>query len=110
MAYTRRNLVDQALRDLGVLPANATPSSADVATVDAKVDGVIRRLERVDLVSIPDDDDIDESIFHPVAIFLADACKSEFGASQVDVAGAEATLRKIVRVGPDYSVLRGEFM
>jgi hypothetical protein len=109
MPYTRRDLVDQALRDLGVLPANATPSAADVATVDAKVDGVIRRLERLEIVSIPDDDDIDPEVFHPVALFVADAAKSEFGGAQIDVASAEALLRRITRVGPDYSVQDGQF-
>lgn len=109
MSYTRRNLVDQALRDLGVLPANATPSAADVATVDAKVDDVLERLDVLGLASVPDPEEIDNKLFMPIAIFLADACKAEFGGATLDVAAAEFLLRRMAAVGPDYSVRSGEF-
>lgn len=106
---TRRDLVDQALRDLGVLPANAAPSAADVATVDAKVDGTLERLDSLGIVSVPDPSDIDDRLFNPLAICLADACKSEFGVAAVDVAAAEYMLRRLMAVGPDYSVAAGEY-
>ncbi len=104
MSYTRRDLVDQALRNLGVLPASATPSAADVATVDAKVDAIVDELSTLDIVTISDIEEIEPRYFFSLAVCLADVCKNEFGGSQVDRAAAEMQLRRLNYVGPDYSV------
>lgn len=92
---TRRELVDQALKDLGVLPAGHTPSAEDVETVDGYVDTVLEQLSEDSVVYVQDDEAIEASIFLPLAKCLADACRDEFGVPAFDVEGAKTKLRRL---------------
>jgi len=109
MAKTRLELVNQALSNLGVLAAGQTAAAEDIASVDAFVDGLLRRLALNDIVHIGSANEIDEEYFHPVAILLADAAKAEFGGGAFDTVAAEGELRRLTRAGPTYERLQAEY-
>jgi hypothetical protein len=107
--YTRRNLVDQALGDLGVRAAGQTASSEDVAAVDGYIPALFATLAARNIITIADTEAIEAAAFLPLAKTLAHACRDEFGDAKIDVAKAEADLRAISSSGPTYEVLRTQY-
>lgn len=106
--YTRKQLVERALRVLKVTEANEAPNAEDYATVDELVDAVLDQLNEREIVHVQDDDAIEPAIFLPLAECLADACTKDFG-GVVDVAAAEQKLREIIATTPTYEVQKVEY-
>lgn len=109
---TRRELVNQALKNLGVLAAGQTASDEDYTAVDAFVDGVIARLGTGPApIVIADDEAIEPEVFAPLAILVADDASAEFGGGIAPerVAKANADLRKATRAGATYETQRAEY-
>ena len=106
---TQRELVDQALANLGVLTPGQTATADDVATVDAYVGPLIEDLSVREIVTIQDTEEIEERYFLHLAVLLADACKYEFGGGAFDVVTAEQRLRRMGRAGPTYEVQTTEY-
>lgn len=106
---TRRELVQRALSDLGVIRAGQAPNDEDASAVDALVPSVIAMLEQRELVYISDVERIDASVFLPVSILLANAASAEFGGAKLDIEGAEKALREIGRSGPTYETLEADY-
>lgn len=78
---TRRDLVDQALKNLGVLASGQTPSAEDVARMDGYVDPVIEQLAERDIVEVDDLAEIPAAWFLPLSYILAGAAAADFGQS-----------------------------
>lgn len=85
-SYTRRDLIDQALDNLGVLPQGSTPAAEDVAQVDRIIDPVLADLAARDITYVPapgqrgpSGGDIDAAQFLHLAAILADAAKAGWG-------------------------------
>jgi hypothetical protein len=122
---TQTDLVDQALKNMGVLAAGNAGDPEDVAYVTANVDPMIRTLASLDICYIGDPDNISGELFLPLADVLAGVCCDEFGSTADDRAalvaaglggppsnvpygagaGAQA-LRQINRGRPTYEPLR----
>jgi Tfp pilus assembly protein PilW len=109
---TRNDLVNQALRNLGVLAAGQTADAEDFQAADGHVDQVIASLSARDIVTVDDDD-----WFDPLAVLVADDAAMEFGlpgvpASSSDpnpVLDAENRLRLMVRGRPTYEPLKVDY-
>lgn len=107
---TRVELVEQAAKNLNILPPGTTLSSEDATTIDGYVDAVLEDLSAREIVTIVDPDDIEPKYFLHLAVCLADACKYEFmTAGTYDVLTSEARLRHIERSGPSYEVAKGTY-
>lgn len=76
---TRRDLVNEALMNLGILAAGQDPSAEDFDAVDGKVDALVAWLEAVDIIDIDEIDQIQPEWFGPLAVLLADEAALEFG-------------------------------
>lgn len=117
---TQTDLINQALKNLGVLAAGNAADPEDFSTVQENVDPLIRTLASLDICYIGDPNNIPGELFLPLADVLADQCSSKFGSTPEDRAalnlkglgtppgtGAGAmTLRQINRGRPTYEVLR----
>jgi hypothetical protein len=97
---TRRDLVGQALANLGVLAAGQTPADEDFEAVDAQVDPTLDTLNGREIVTVGDADEIPSEWFTPLAIILANDCAKSFGLPRTTVEDAEAALREMTRGRP----------
>ncbi len=109
MTKTRRQLVNQACKNLLNLPAGQSPNADDYESVDGFVDGLIRRLSSRDIIDVGDADAIEPDVFDPLAVLLADAAKAEFGGGEFDVMKAERDLREISAAEPTYAILKTDY-
>lgn len=117
---TTTDLINQALKNLGVLAAGNAADPEDYATVSENVDPLIRTLASLDICYIGDPANIPGELFLPLADVLADVCSSKFGSTPDDRADlnrkglgtppgtgtAAMMLRQINRGRPTYEVLR----
>lgn len=117
---TQNDLINETLKNLGVLSAGNAADPQDFAYVQEKVDPVIRMLASLDVCYIGDPDNIPGELFSALADVLADQCSSKFGSTPDDRAalnqkglgtppgtGAGAMiLRQINRGRPTYEVAR----
>jgi hypothetical protein len=107
MAFkTRRQLVDQAAANLGVLTPGQVLSAEDSSTIDGYVTDVLADLEQREIYRVEDEDEIEVSAFQHIAVMVADAAKYEFGGGAFDTDAAERKLRHMVRSGPTYEVMK----
>jgi len=115
---TRRDLVTEALINLGVLAAGQQPDAEDFEAVDGKVEGLLARLEMQDILDL--DNTVDEfpsEFFNPLAVLLADDAALMFGlpgvpASQSNPKPRENAIDEIRRVTyarPTYQPLKTEY-
>lgn len=102
---TRRDLIDQAARNLGVLPPGVTLSDEEATSIGAYVDPLMNELEQTDIAFV-DADEIEEGLFLSLAVLLADACKYEYGGGEFAVEEARKKLRKIGRSRPTYETVK----
>lgn len=81
MAKTRQDLVNQALRDLGVLAAGQNANAEDFDAVDDYVEPLVAWLESSEIYDFDDIDDegVPDDVFRHIAIILADDAAIEFG-------------------------------
>jgi hypothetical protein len=108
MPKTRNDLIEHALARLGVLAAGQDPEAEDVGAIDEHIDPLVAELAARDLVVIDDIDEIDDTIFLPLAIILADECAEHFGlaglpttpADPDPVATAERRMREVQYARP----------
>lgn len=127
---TRSDLIAEALGNLGVVTSTMPPEVEDVAYVDNKLDSIFRKLEGLELVSIPDrgqpgptGGNIPGQFFDDLAMIVADLCKMKFGIPAQDAqllsqmglgvppgTGAAAmSLAKMVRGKSTFEVQRTEY-
>ena len=78
---TQTDLINQALKNLGVLAAGNAADPEDIGFVEENVDPMIRTLASLDICYIGDPDQIPGELFLPLAAVLADLSVSKFGSN-----------------------------
>jgi hypothetical protein len=77
---TRRELVTEALMNLGILAAGQQPDAEDFEAVDGKFEPLIEWLEAAEILDLDNTiDAIPGAFFGPLAVLLADDAALEFG-------------------------------
>src|SRR5262245_5350416 len=114
---TRRDLVNEALANLGILAAGQTASAEDFEAVDGKVDQLIAWLEATDVISVDNIDDILPEWFGPLSVLLADESALMFGLPGIPPSQSNPQprqfaidqLRLTVYGRPTYEPLKGNY-
>jgi hypothetical protein len=91
---TRSDLITAALGKLGAVTTTMPPEVEDVAYVDNELDSICRKLESLEIVSVPDrgqpgpsGGNIPGQWFDDLSSIVADLCQSKFGIPAADAAG-----------------------
>lgn len=111
---TRRDLVEQALKNLGVIASGQTPSAEDVARMDAYVDPVLEELEEVGTIEVDDDEAIPAAWFLPLSYVLTGAAASDFGSHNdprviLLADRGEKRLHALMMTKPTYNRAKSEY-
>jgi hypothetical protein len=118
------DLVTATLARLGVLAPGQSVDPEDTAYVTAEIDSIFRKLNDLDIVSLPDSNNIPGQWFSDLADILAGECATKFGSSPDDYAklkkqglgepvgsGAAAmSLKQMTRGRPTYETLRVHYL
>lgn len=113
LTRTRRDLVEQALMNLGALASGQSAQTEDVERVDGFVDATLALLAATDIIYIPYSEEIPVEAFLPLAAYLANASKASFGragdaALQTEAEQAKYDLKCIARPFGSQPLLRTE--
>jgi hypothetical protein len=124
---TSADLVTEALANLGVLAAGQPTDPEDFNYVNSILDAIFRKLAALEIVYVPDPNQIPGAWFKDLASIVAGECANKFGATPDDVvklinsglggvngvdvgSGAAAkSLRAIMRGRPTYERLQVEY-
>lgn len=121
---TSADLILEALKNLGIIAAGQPVDPEDFGYVNEKLDSIYRKLAGLEIVYVPDPNNIPGAWFSDLADIVAGECASKFGlvgqelmdkvnkglggAGQVEIgAGTAAKSLKIMRRGkPTYEPVR----
>lgn len=128
---TSTDLVNEALANLGVLASGQPTDPEDAAYVQEKLDAIVRKLAGLEIVFVPDINNIPGAWFSDLADIVAGECATKFGttgqaladlvnkglggavgpAGPVPVGGGSAarSLKQMMRARPTGEVLRVEY-
>jgi hypothetical protein len=115
---TRRDLVNAALANLGILAAGQQPDAEDFEAVDDHFEPLIAWLEAAQIIDLDNTiDAIPDEWFSPLAVLLDDDAALEFGLPGVPappnspspVAVAIDALRLATYARPTYEVQRTDY-
>ena len=120
---TSADLITESLANLGVLAPGQAQDPDDTAYVSEKLDSILRMLADLEIVYIPDANNIPGQWFSPLADIVASECAMKFGSSPDDFAkltkkglgeplgtGAAAmALKAMTRGRPTYEPLRVDY-
>jgi hypothetical protein len=108
---TRRELVEQALENLGALAAGQSADTEDVESVDNKVDPLLEEISTEGLLTVGDDEEIDSKIFLPLATLLAEKAAPAFGrpSDQPTIDAAKALIRRVTWAGPTFEYMKPDY-
>lgn len=101
---TKAELVRRVLDKLQKTQTGQNPAAEDVDQVATNLSTALATIAADEVVYISDPDQIEEAFFEPVAVCVAGQLARDFGTAvdPVDLADAEATLRRIQRLRPMY--------
>lgn len=102
-ARSRTQLVERALRVLGVVPAGQSADPEDALVVDDFVEPLLARLDAEGITTIDDPDAIPAAQWLDVAVLLANDAKTDFGLLALpgfDPTQSEIRLRTVTSTGP----------
>ena len=77
---TSSDLVLEALANLGVLAAGQTVAPEDFNFISSRLDAIFRKLAALEIVYVPDSQNIPGEWFVDLAAIVAGECASKFGA------------------------------
>lgn len=124
---TSIDLINEALANLGVLSAGQPTDPEDFNYVKTKLDPTFRKLAALEIVYVPDPENIPGPFFSDLADILAGECATKFGSTLDDqvtlinrglggAAGVEIgagtaakSLKQITRGRPTYETQRTEY-
>lgn len=108
---TRDQLIQRALKELGVLLPGEAASAEDYDTVDDLIDPMVAELSAKSVYDVNDIDQIENEIFVPLSRILANIAGPEFGQAINDdaIKRDEGILRVIGSSRPSYEKQRGEY-
>jgi len=81
---TADELVTEALAVLGVLEAGQAVDPEDFDWINSKLDSIFRKLAALEIVSIPDPQNIPGAFFDDLVNIVAGSCAAKFGATPDD--------------------------
>ena len=85
MAYspyrTSADLINEALANLGVLSAGQPTDPEDYNYVQEKLDAIVRKIAGLEIIYVPDINNIPGAWFSDLADIVAGECASKFGVS-----------------------------
>lgn len=105
---TRAQLIQRALKNIGIIEPGEAPSSEDYATVDDLIDPLIAQLAADQIAYISDSDAIELEYYMPLARLLGNAAGPDFGSAINEQAKAidEQILRRLTASKPTYETLK----
>ena len=124
---TQADLIDETLANLGVKSAGQPTDPEDSSYVSEKLDSVVRKLAGLDIVYVPDINNIPGAWFSDLADIVAGECAEKFGqngqgladmvnkglggSGPVPVGGGAAarSLKQMNRGRPTFETLRVEY-
>jgi hypothetical protein len=83
---TSTDLVTEALANLGVLAAGQSIDPEDFNYVNEKLDSIFRKIAGLEIVYVPDPNNIPGAWFSDLADIVAGECATKFGATPDDYA------------------------
>src|SRR5258706_11518641 len=118
------DLVTATLARLGVLAPGQSVDPEDTAYVTAEIDSIFRMVNDLEIVSLPDPNNIPGQWFTSLADILAGECATKFGSSPEDYrklkqqglgepagsGSAAMALKAMTRGRPTYETLRGHYL
>jgi hypothetical protein len=119
------DLINKALANLGVLSPGQPIDAEDFNYVKAELDSLVRKLNALEIVNVPDIDNIPGSWFSDLADILAGECATKFGAISPEQYGllvnrglgmppgagiAALSLKQITRGRPTYEILQTDYI
>ena len=81
---TSRDLVLEALANIGALVAGQTPDVEDYNYVNEKLDAIFQKLNALEICLVPDPDNIPGLWFSDLAAIVAGECAMKFGVTPDD--------------------------
>jgi hypothetical protein len=81
---TSQDLVNEALANLGVLSSGQPVDAEDFNYVNSKLDSIFRKLQALEIVYVPDPNNIPGDWFSDLADIVAGECCTKFGANDSD--------------------------
>lgn len=111
LSKTRDQLIERALKSIGVLMPGESPAAEDSATVDGLIDPLIAQLAADGIAYISDDDAIELALFLPLARLLANAAGPDFGSpvNQEAKAMDEQILRRLTSGKPTFETMKTDY-
>jgi hypothetical protein len=108
-----KTLIELETEAFGILTGNdpsQSPATEDIETIGEYVGPLLAQLS-VDVVSIPDSDEIPVEYFLPLARLLANVAAPRYGQAFNEDARIrdEAILRKLTAARPTYETLRADY-
>ena len=101
MAYTRTELKEEVIGELFALGSGQSPSTEDAAWVEKRINSTFASLAKLNIIYLPDPDDIPDEAFNALAAYMAQICGPKFGRPRDYAAkqAAEDELRTVQRIG-----------
>lgn len=111
LSKTRSQLIERAAKDLGIIEPGETLSTEDRETFDGLVDPLIAQLSAESIVTIQDDEAIENEYFLPLARLLANIAGPDFGSPINEVAKMqdEKILRKLSTAAASSETLKAKY-
>lgn len=81
---TSTDLVTEALANLGVLAAGQATDPEDFSYVEEKLDSIFRKIAALEIVYVPDPQNIPSAWFSDLADIVAGECCTKFGVTPDD--------------------------
>ena len=83
---TQADLINETLANLGVLSAGQTTDPEDYSYVQEKADSIVRKLAGLEIVYVPDINNIPGAWFSDLADIFAGECAEKFGVTGQNLA------------------------
>ena len=111
LSKTRSQLIERAAKDLGIIEPGETLSTEDRDTFDGLVDPLIAQLSAESIVTIQDDEQIENEYFLPLARMLANIAGPDFGSPINEAAKMqdERILRKLSGAKASTETLKAKY-
>lgn len=108
---SRQELIERALKELGVVAAGQTPDAEDVDVVEDEIDAVMSDLMVRNVYSWGDPDEYEDEAFIHLAKIIANSVARSFGVAPDDGVRiiCEARLRMLIPVVLSGQPLRAEY-
>ena len=121
---TQTDLINKVLANLGVLAVGQAVDPEDFAAIEAEVDPLLRKLNALEIVYIPDANNIPGSFLSDLADILAGECATKFGSNPDHYAMliqrglgmppgagiAALSLKQMTRGRPTYEILQTDYL